>query len=119
MHATHPQRFASWTPDTGTTELPRLRRGLPLAEQPTVELPHLWLVSQPTRHYTPRARLARRWQRIITSRFADHLRDATRSAFWPAVAGAGVFLGLYLLWVTRGGFITWSGFEPIPTGGAR
>jgi hypothetical protein len=55
-------------------------------------------------------------RRVRRSPFADHLRAATRAAFWPAVVCSGLFLGLFVLWATRGTFVDWTGFHPIPTG---
>lgn len=45
-----------------------------------------------------------------------HLADAVHAAFWPAVVGAGVIVGLYLLVLTRGMFVAWDGWHAIPAG---
>ena len=75
-----------WTPDSGTVELPRVHRGIPLADAPTSEL---WLLdlrpSVPRRYEQPNlvTFLARLWFRILCSPAADHLRAARRATFWP------------------------------------
>jgi hypothetical protein len=71
------------------------------------------------RYYTPRARLRRLAARIAASPFAEDLRASVRAAFWPAVVCAGLFLGAYLMWATRGMYVTVDGWQPIPTGGTR
>ena len=72
--------YAHWTPDSGTTEIPSLRRGLPLAEQPTAEVPFPWfLPSPPTRvHVTPRQAWSRRWRTVRHSPFAADVATGLR-----------------------------------------
>ena len=68
----NPHYLASWTPDTGTHELPRAHRGTPVADLPTTELP-FWRPrpSVPTRvHVTPRQAWSRRWRTVRHSPFA-------------------------------------------------
>jgi hypothetical protein len=68
------------------------------ADHPTVELHLLDLrPSVPSRYYTPRARLRRRWHRVLTSPAARHLRASGRGAFWPLAIGSGVVLALVVL----------------------
>lgn len=72
-----------------------------------------------TRHYTLHARLRQLARRVAVSPFAGDLRRAWRAAFWPAVACSGLFIGLYLVYATRGSYVAWDGVHSIPTGGTR
>ena len=65
--------------------------------------------------YSPRpVRAARR-----ALRHSPSLRASVHAAFWPAVACGGLVLGLLVAVLTRGQFVTWGGFEAIPTAGVR
>ena len=72
-----------------------------------------------TRYYTPRARLTLLRRRMLASPFADHLRAAYRSAFYPAAMGAGVLLGITVVFAMRGHYVSWDGFQAIPAGGVQ
>lgn len=64
-----------------------------------------------TRRYTVRRR-----DRLRQSPFADDLRRAYRSVFWPAVVASGLLVGVVVINVlAAGGFVDWTGFHPIPT----
>jgi len=86
-------RYAHWTADSGTMELPSFHRGLPLAEAPTSEL---WMLD--LRPSVPK-RVARpnRWQRFRNSPAMRHLRAATSAAYYPAFIGAGLLLAVFVL----------------------
>lgn len=68
-----------------------------------------------TRYATPAGRARLLARRVARSRFADDLRHAARGAFWPAVACSALLVGLVVAAVTRGVYVDWSGFQPIPT----
>lgn len=72
-----------------------------------------------TRYYTPRARLRRALRRIARSPMAGDLRAAYYAAFWPSAIGAGVLLAAVIATATRGTYLDWSGFHPIPAGGTQ
>jgi len=71
-------KYAHWTPDSGTTELPSAFRGLPLEDQPTTEV--AW------RHPKPEVMATARYER--GPRF-PRLRSA--------LAGLGVVFGCLAL----------------------
>lgn len=51
---------------------------------------------------------------------SQSLRQSIAAAYGPAVAGAGLLLAVVLINVlAAGGFVDWTGFHPIPTGGTR
>lgn len=89
----NPLYLASWTPDTGTHELPAIHRGLPVGDLPTTELP-FWMPrpTVPTRVERPN-----RLRRLTRSPLAVHLRASARSAFWPCAIGAGVIVALLII----------------------
>jgi hypothetical protein len=68
-----------------------------------------------TRYYTPRARLRRLAARVARSPFADDLR---RYGWLAGLLAAGV-LCVAVSVLTRGVYLDWSGWHPIPTGGTR
>ena len=82
-----------WTPDSGTVELPRVHRGIPLADAPTSELHLLDLRPSVPRRVERPSRL----RRLFRSPLARHVRAAARSTFWPTVVIAGYALGIFLL----------------------
>lgn len=47
------------------------------------------------------------------------VRQSVDAAFWPAVMCAGLVLGFFLLFATRGQYMAWDGPHSIPTGGIR
>ena len=73
-----------WTVDSGTTELPRVHRGAPLAEVPTTEL--AW--------WEPKPSVPTRYVRPDRTR---HLRESFAAAFWPAVMCSGVIVALLII----------------------
>jgi hypothetical protein len=78
----------------------------------------LWFSPPPvtTRYYTPRARLRRLAARVARSPFADDLR---RYGWLAGLLAAGV-LCVAVSVLTRGMYVDWSGWHPIPTtGGTR
>ena len=85
-----------WTPDSGTVELPRVHRGIPLAEAPTSEM---WLLdlrpSVPRRYERPTGACAPVFR--ILARPRPTPRRGTRATFWPLAISAGVMLALLVL----------------------
>ena len=69
-----------------------------------------------TRYERPPARLPAALRRIARSKA---LRDSVRAAYWPALIGACLLIGVFVGVATRGQFLTFGGWESIPTGGAR
>ena len=108
--------YHHWTPDTGTVEMPAVRRGVPLADLPTEPIA-FWRPrpSVPTTHYTPRARLRHRWARMMASPFMADIRTYASFAFWPMMLMVGLFLGFYL----RDQALTWQGLIDVRPGGVQ
>lgn len=85
-------------------------------EQHTVPLRLVPDLSTVTRYERPPARLPRALRRIARSKA---LRDSVQAAYWPALICSCLVIGVFVGVATRGQFVDWSGFHPIPTGGAR
>ena len=56
---------------------------------------------------------------VRRSPLARDVRAAANSAFWPAVFGSAVIVGLLLVVITRGQYVSWDGVQSLPVGGAR
>lgn len=107
--------YYAFTPATDTTELRATLKGQPLSDLPTVEIHILELRPAITRYERP-SLLARLWVLLLASAVVGHLRESYRAAFWPAVCGSGLLLGL----LTRDLVVTWQGIEHITSvGGAQ
>lgn len=107
--------YAVWTPDTGTTEMPSYRRGVPNADLPTEPMP-FWrpIPSVPTTHYTWHALVRIYWARFMASLFVRDVRAYASYAFWPFAIAVGLFVGFYM----RDQIVTWHGIETV-YGGAQ
>lgn len=91
---------------------------VPTTSSPQRTVP-LRLVPPPptvTRYERPPARLPRALRRIARSKA---MRESVRAAYWPALFCSCLLIGVLVGVLTRGQFVDWSGFHPIPTGGAR
>ncbi len=82
--------FAIWTPDSGTHELPSVRRGVPLTDVATGAV---FAPSLPTRHTNPAAR-ARRALRAVAAEMRGHLEDSWNAAVGSTVALVAACTGL-------------------------
>lgn len=97
--------YASWTPASDTCEIPRIRRGVPLGDQPTHEL-HLLDLPPAVPAPAARRRIRQALARLARS---TSLRGSIDAAFWPAVLSAGLLLGVQLIAATRGIDLTVTG----------
>ena len=64
------------------------------------------------------ARWSPRPVRALTRASLTHLAASAAATFWPAVIGCGILVGTVLA-ATRGAYVDFGGWHPIPTGATR